>query len=81
MITIYVLEGLSTERRYVGITNHLSRRLEEHQAKKTKGGQLLGEFKVLYTEHAEDYKSARVREKWLKSGQGREWLLDQFPRE
>jgi hypothetical protein len=31
---------------------------------------------VLHTEEYADYKSARKREKFLKSGQGRRWLDD-----
>jgi len=34
----------------------------------------LGDFFVLHTETFSDYKSAREREKFLKSGQGRKWL-------
>ncbi len=73
MITLYVLKG-KTEKRYVGITNNLSRRLREHQNKETKGGQILGDFFVLYTEEFPNYKAARKQEKFLKSGQGRKWL-------
>ena len=73
MITLYVLKG-KMGKRYVGITKNISRRLREHREKATKGGQLLGEFSVLYTEKYPDYKTAREREKFLKSGQGRKWL-------
>jgi putative endonuclease len=80
MVTLYVLKG-KTDKRYVGITNDLSRRLKEHRSKNTKGGQLLGDFSVLLTEEFPDYKSARKREEFLKSGKGREWLdkLDSKP--
>jgi len=44
--------------------------------KATKAGQLLGSFNLLYTEEFPDYKPARKREKFLKSGQGRRWLDD-----
>ena len=73
MITLYVLKS-ETGKRYVGITNDLSRRLCEHRSKKTKSGQLLKDFYVLHTEEFPDYKQARIREKFLKSGQGRKWL-------
>jgi hypothetical protein len=48
--------------------------VQEHRSKKTKGSQVLGEFFVLLTEDFADYRSARKREKFLKSGQGRKWL-------
>ena len=73
MITVYVLKS-KAGKRYVGITNNLSRRLREHSSKKTKSGQLLKDFFVLHTEEFPDYKKARVRKKFLKSGQGRKWL-------
>ena len=73
MVTLYVLKG-ETGKRYVGITNDLSRRIKEHRSKHSKGGQLLGNFSVLYTEIFDDYATARAKEKFLKSGQSRKWL-------
>jgi len=73
MITLYVLKG-KTGKRYVGITNDLHRRINEHRLKKSKSGQLLDDFFVLHTEKFPDYDTARNREKFLKSGQGRKWL-------
>ena len=73
LITLYVLKGKSGKR-YVGITNNLPRRLSEHRSNKSKGGQLLDGFSVIYTETFPDQKAARVREKYLKSGSGRKWL-------
>ncbi len=73
VITLYVLKG-KNGKRYVGITNDLTRRLREHRSNRSKGSQVLGEFVVLHTEEYADHKSARKREKFLKSGQGREWL-------
>jgi putative endonuclease len=73
VIFAYVLKG-SNGRRYVGITNDVERRLNEHRSGKTKGGQIVGAFELLLTESYVDYGQARTREKYLKSGQGREWL-------
>jgi putative endonuclease len=72
-IKVYVLKS-KAGKRYVGITNDLSRRLRELGLKKTKSGQLMKDFFVLHTEEFPDYKKARIREKFLKSGQGRKWL-------
>jgi predicted GIY-YIG superfamily endonuclease len=76
MITLYVLKG-ETGKRYVGITNDLPRRLKEHGSHHSKIDQILGEFTVIHTELFFDHKSARLREKFLKSGQGRK-LLDKL---
>jgi putative endonuclease len=73
MVTLYVLKG-DNGKRYVGITNDLNRRLQEHRNKGSKGGQVIGSFRLLLTEKYPDYTSARLREKFLKSGKGREWL-------
>jgi putative endonuclease len=76
MITLYVLKG-NSGKRYIGITNDLNRRISEHRSKKTKGSQVLGNFTVWHTGEYPDHQSARKREKFLKSGQGRKWL-DEF---
>ena len=80
MITVYVLQGASNGKRYVGITKDLERRLAEHRGGGTKGGQLLGEFVLLHKEELPDYQAARRREVFLKSGQGRTWLEAMFHR-
>jgi putative endonuclease len=76
MITVYVLVG--SKMRYVGITNNLQRRLREHKYKQSKGSQVIGDFKLILQEEYPDYKSAREREKYLKSGSGRRWLDETF---
>ena len=73
LVTLYVLKG-KKGKRYIGITNNLPRRINEHHLKNSKAGQLLGEFHVFHTEDFPDYGTARKREKFLKSGQGRKWL-------
>lgn len=79
MITVYVIQSFGNGKRYVGITNDLDRRLQDHREKKTKGGQQLGSFGVIHTEECPDYSKARTREKYLKSGAGREWLARRYP--
>lgn len=70
MITVYVIKSQIRRYRYVGITNNLERRLEEHS--KTK--KVYAPFEVLLTETFQDYQTARIREKFLKSGQGKKYL-------
>ena len=79
MVTVYVLEG-STGRRYVGITNNLRRRLKEHRSGCTRSGRLIGGFRLLHKEEYPDHAGARDREKFLKSGQGREFLRAKYSR-
>ncbi len=70
VITLYVLKG-KNGKRYIGIMNDLHRRLREHRSGKSKGGHLLGDLLIHHTEEFPDYNTAREREKFLKSGQGR----------
>jgi len=74
-IIVYVLRNPSSGLRYPGITADLKRRLAEHANQETKGGQQLGgEFELVLREVFPSYAAARLREKFLKSGQGRRWL-------
>ena len=79
MVYVYVLCG-SKGKRYVGITNNPARRLEEHRSHHTKGGQILGDVDLVLCEPYPDYASARTREIFLKSGQGRKWLDKNYPK-
>jgi len=45
-VVVYVLQGQN--KRYVGITNNLPRRIAEHESGRTKAGQTIGPFVLLY---------------------------------
>jgi putative endonuclease len=64
---------------YSGETSDLDRRLREHNNKElsfwTKRG---SNWQLIYFEQHENREEARKREKWLKSGIGREWLKSKF---
>jgi putative endonuclease len=79
-ITLYVIRSTENGRRYVGITHDLPQRLRSHRKKASKGGQLLGSFALIHREEFPSYETARAREIFLKSGQGRKWLDAQYPR-
>jgi len=70
---VYVLVG-SDGKRYVGITKHVQRRIREHNAGRTPADAGKEPFTLLHKEKHPDYGAARLREKYLKSGEGREWL-------
>ena len=73
-VVVYVIKSRQSGRRYVGTTDDLARRLRQHMGGGTKAGQLLGQFFLLHSERLPDYSTARARERFLKSGQGRRWL-------
>ncbi len=73
MYFVYVLL-LSNRKKYIGQTNNLERRLSEHKSGKSKYTKGYKVEKLLYVEEYTTRKEAMDREKYLKSGQGREWL-------
>jgi putative endonuclease len=74
MITLYVIGSLNKKFRYVGITNNLKRRLDQHNRGKNQSTKSYAPFKIIYTEEYNDYNEALVREKFLKSGVGRTFI-------
>jgi len=78
--TVYVLRSLSTGKLYTGQTENLQRRIKEHQTgtgpvKYTKGR---GPWELVYTEEFPDRGQAMAREKYLKTGAGRDFIKDQL---
>ena len=74
MYYTYVLKSLVKNRFYVGITNDITRRLIEHNKKKTKSTRFYAPWELLLFEKFESRFEARVREKYLKSGIGKEYI-------
>jgi len=76
MFYVYVIKSLKDNRNYIGITNNLERRIKEHNRGKssTPSTKFRGPFKLIYFEKVTNRKIAREREKFLKSGRGREFL-------
>ena len=73
---VYVLKSLSTQRHYTGSTGNLERRLIEHNNGKTKSIKFLRPFVLIYKEEYNTRLEAIRREKFLKSGQGRQLLKE-----
>jgi putative endonuclease len=74
MFYIYVLWSTKINKRYIGSTQDVKKRLKEHNRgsnKFTKGGK---PWKVVYTEAYDTKSKALKREIFLKSGIGRKWL-------
>ena len=74
MFTVYILISLKDQKRYIGLTENLERRIHEHNSglvKSTKNGRPL---KLIHTENFEDKKEAQSKERFYKTGKGREFL-------
>jgi len=59
---------------YVGLTGNPKRRIEEHNLKKEKTTRSYAPFEIILIEKFETRIEAREREKYLKSGIGKEYL-------
>ena len=70
----YVLRSRKNGRFYTGSTNDLPRRLAEHARGQTRYTAQAGPFDLVYSETCDDRLAARRREKYLKTGVGREFL-------
>ena len=79
MFTVYVLESETYKRVYIGMTKDLDRRIKEHNIGKTKSTRFYRPWKVLFSESFVTRIEARKREKYLKSGIGREYIKN-WPR-
>lgn len=74
MFTVYVLYSDEFKRTYTGLTNDLERRLKEHNSKQNKSTKAYAPWRVIYKEEIETRIKAREREKYLKSGIGRDFI-------
>jgi len=73
--TVYVLSSLNFAKSYVGFTDNLERRLEEHNSGKTYYTKKCRPWKIIYTESFNSISEAVKREKYLKSASGRRLVL------
>jgi putative endonuclease len=74
MFYVYVLQSESTNHFYTGFTSDLEHRIGQHNAGVTKSTKNRGPWKLVYKEEHDSRAEAMGREKFLKSGQGREQL-------
>ena len=74
MYNVYAIRSYSRNYIYIGLTNNLEDRLNRHNKGWEKTTRAYAPFKLIYSEDFNDRKSARQREKYLKSGIGKEFL-------
>lgn len=71
---VYVLESLKDEKRYIGYTTNLRRRLEEHKKGESSSTKFRLPFRLVYFEGCLHEQDAKRREHYLKGTQGRRFL-------
>ena len=75
---VYVLKSLKDSRFYVGMSLDIDRRLKEHNSGKTKSTKGYRPWILIHWETYPDRITARNREKYLKSGYGKQWLKNKY---
>lgn len=74
MYFVYVLCSEKDGRLYKGFSSNLEKRILEHNSGKTKSTKGYLPWRLVYSEKVENRIEARKREKFLKSGLGRDFL-------
>lgn len=74
MYYIYAIKSIATNYIYVGLTADTERRITEHNSRKEKTTRFYAPFKTILIEEYNTRIKAREREKYLKSGAGKEYL-------
>jgi len=80
MYYVYILESLKNSRYYIGSTNNIQRRLEEHNAGKTKSLKYLRPLRIVFSRKCKDRISARRLEAKLKQYKSRS-IIEQIVRD
>jgi len=74
MFFVYAIKSEQRNYIYVGLTNDIDRRILQHNTGKSKTTKPYTPFRLIYTEQCQTRLQARAREKYLKSGSGKEFL-------
>ena len=71
---VYAIKSVVTNYIYVGLTNNIHRRILEHNNGENRSTKAYKPFTIVYSESFNDRKTTRLKEKYLKSGVGKEFL-------
>ena len=74
MIFTYVLYSEEFDRTYTGMTKDVNKRLKQHNKKENKSTKAYVPWILIHIEQFSNRVEARRREKYLKSGIGREFI-------
>lgn len=75
---VYLLRSKVDSSWYIGYTNHLDRRLNEHNSGESYYTKRKLPWEVLYYEVSFNKSDAIAREKYLKTGMGRRYLKNRL---
>lgn len=77
---VYVLQSLSDQKFYVGLTDNLPARLQEHNAGRVVSTRRRVPLELIYWEGCLNRSDAAQREKYLKSAWGKRYLKTRLRR-
>ena len=72
--TVYIIKSSKDKKRYIGCTKNIVRRLDEHNKGLVKSTKNRRPLELIYSEEFENKSDAFARERFFKSGKGREYL-------
>ena len=75
---VYIIRSENSGRLYKGITENVQERLNEHNTGKQKSTKGYRPWNLVYLEEFSSRVEARNREKYFKSGVGREYLKEKL---
>ncbi|MCJ7778124.1 MAG: GIY-YIG nuclease family protein [Sedimentisphaerales bacterium] len=75
---VYVLRSEKDGNHYVGYTNDIKRRLEEHNCGKVPSTKSRNPLKLIYWEGCLNQKDATRREKYLKTAWGKRYIKNRL---
>ena len=75
---VYVLRSENDGRFYVVMTSNLDNRFKEHNLGRVKSTKGYRPWEIIHQEIHPDRNTARKREKYLKSGYGKQWLKNKY---
>ncbi|MBA4312677.1 MAG: endonuclease [Chlorobiaceae bacterium] len=79
MCSVYVIWSEKLKKRYIGSTEDVDKRLNQHNSGKTPFTSRGIPWNKIHVEKYSSIIEARARERFLKSGKGREWLDKMYP--
>ena len=71
MVSVYVLYSEAFDQIYIGMSNNVEKRLQQHNSGQNKSTKAYIPWVVIHAEPFEFRHEARLREKYLKSYRGR----------
>jgi len=76
MVYVYVVKSQTDGFHYIGHTESLDRRLEEHNSGKVRSSKAHRPYRIIYSEPFESNSEAQQREYFLKRDRGNVWLRE-----